>query len=67
MAFREAPQLMRDNIIRQHGWRVGVCSRLREAWFGVAALSSIVAVNLKLFHPAQSHQGKVSVVDDEGT
>lgn len=35
--FREAPQPMTDNIIRQHVW--SVCSRLRETWFGIAALS----------------------------
>lgn len=51
--FREAPQPMRDNIIRQHVWRMGVYSRLRDTWFGVTALPSIVVVNLKLFQPAQ--------------
>lgn len=35
--FREAPQPMTDNIIRRHVW--SVCSRLRETWFGIAALS----------------------------
>lgn len=58
---------MRDNIIRQHVWRMGVCSRLRETWFRVSALPSIVAVNLKCFQPAQTYQGRASVVDDEST
>lgn len=31
------------------------------------SLPSIVAVNLKCFEPAQSYQGRASVVDDEST
>lgn len=58
---------MRENIIRQRVWRMDVCSRLRETWFGVAASPSIVAVNLKCFQPAQSYQGMTSVVDGEST
>lgn len=34
---------------------------------GVPALSGITAVKLKWFQPAQSYQGKVSVVDDKST
>lgn len=61
------PQPMRVIIIRQRGWRTGVCPRLGDTWFGVPALLNIAAVKLKRFQPAQSYQGKVSVMDDEST